>query len=445
MTRWLIRAGIALALAAGMHGALAADACDAPASLDDGWPVESSRAVAGFDAAGLCEVMRGMAGGAVNFHSLLVVRHGRLVAEAYRSGKDERIKDLFRATRTFGPATPHDLRSISKSVTSLLWGIAQAQGRVPPLETPVLSLFPDLAELNRDGREAITLSQMLSMTSGLAWSEWRATSLLDNDEFGLFWRGSQVRYTFDRPMAAPAGSRFDYNGGNTAVLAQILADRVGMPLPEFARRTLFEPLGITDWEWVEDYRGRPLAFAGLRLRPRDLARIGQMVLQHGQWHDRQIVPAEWIAESTRPRIDTGLGLQYGYQWWLGKVEVGGVQQSWIGGIGRGGQRLWIVPGLDMVVVATAGDYNQRAIWRQADALFRQVMATVRPGDGLALSYDGGSSIRAPRALTAVSDVMLPASAGLVLEPVRATLVDGTSDQARCHRFGAYAACTGEGQ
>ncbi|MDO3623454.1 hypothetical protein Q3O98_20455 [Ralstonia pseudosolanacearum] len=79
--------------------------------------------------------------------------------------------------------------------------------RPPPLETPALSLFPDLAALDRDGREAITLSQMLSMTSGLAWNEWRATSLLDNDEFGLFWRGSQVRYTFDRPMAAPAGTR----------------------------------------------------------------------------------------------------------------------------------------------------------------------------------------------------------------------------------------------
>ncbi len=101
-----------------------------------------------------------------------------------------------------------------------------------------------------------------------------------------------------------------------------------------------------------------------------------MVLQHGQWHGRQIVPADWIAESTRPRVDTGLGLQYGYQWWLGRVDVAGAQQLWIGGIGRGGQRLWIVPGLDMVV----GDCNQRAIWQQADALFRQVMATVRPVD-----------------------------------------------------------------
>ncbi|MFV8605017.1 serine hydrolase [Ralstonia pseudosolanacearum] len=137
---------------------------------------------------------------------------------------------------------------------------------------------------------------MLSMTSGRAWNEWRATSLLDNDEFGLFWRGSQVRYTFDRPMAAPAGTRFDYSGDNTAVLAQILAERVGMPLPEFARHALFEPLGITDWEWVADYRGRPLAFAGLRApaRPRPYRADGAAA-----W------AMAWPADRAR-RVDCGI-------------------------------------------------------------------------------------------------------------------------------------------
>ncbi|WP_296228969.1 serine hydrolase domain-containing protein [Ralstonia sp. UBA689] len=376
---WLARAGVAFVLAVCTHIALAAPPCEAPAQLNDGWLTEAS-AAAGFDADRLCAVLRNLANGEANIHSLLVVRHGRLVAEAYHAGKDERVKDLFRTTRTFDATTLHDIRSISKSVTSLLWGIAQGEGKTPPLGTSALSLFPDLADLNRDGREAITLGQMLSMSSGLAWNEWRATSLFNNDEFGLFWHTSQVRYVFERPMAAPAGIQFNYNGGNTAVLAQLLAERVGMPLPEYARKQLFEPLGIADWEWVEDYRGRPLAFAGVRLRPRDLARIGQLVLQHGQWNGQQVVPADWIAESTRPHIDTGIepGLQYGYQWWLGKVVVNGTGQAWIGGIGNGGQRLWIVPGLDMVIVTTAGDYNQRASWKQVEALFEQVMATALP-------------------------------------------------------------------
>ena len=378
MTLRLRSIGIALVLACAGCSASAAPPCDAPVPLSDGWQIEPSPAAAGFDADHLCTILRNFADGDINFHSLIVLRHGRLVAEVYHAGKDERVKDLFRTTRTFDANTLHDIRSISKSVTSLLWGIAQGQGKTPPLDTPVLSLFPELADLNRDGREAITLAQMLSMSSGLAWNEWRATSLFNNDEFGLFWHTSQAHYVLDRPMAARAGAQFNYNGGNTAVLAQLLADRVGMTLPEYARKRLFEPLGITDWEWVDDYSGRPLAFAGVRLRPRDLARIGQLVLQHGQWNGRQVVPAEWIAESTRPHIDTGMGLQYGYQWWLGKVTVSGTEQAWIGGIGNGGQRLWILPGLDMVVVTTAGDYNQRASWKQAETLLDQVMATVQP-------------------------------------------------------------------
>lgn len=93
-----------------------------------------------------------------------------------------------------------------------------------------------------------------------------------------------------------------------------------------------------------------------------------------------MVPTAWIAESTRPHIDTGIepDLRYGYQWWLGKVEAGGAQQDWMGGIGNGGQRLWIIPALDMVVVTTAGDYNQRGSWKQTATLFSEVMATVQP-------------------------------------------------------------------
>ncbi|MFX3583073.1 serine hydrolase [Ralstonia mannitolilytica] len=378
------RGVLLLALACAARTAGAAAPCDAPAPLADGWQIAASPGAAGFDADRLCTVLREVAGGDVNFHSLLVVRGGRLVAELYRTGKDERVKDLFRTTRTFDANTLHDIRSISKSVTSLLWGIAQGQGRVPPPDTPALPLFPELArdmpKLNRDGREGITLGQMLSMSSGLAWNEWRATSVFNNDEFGLFWHTSQVRYVFDRPMAAAAGTQFNYNGGNTAVLAHLLAQRVGMPLPEYARQQLFEPLGITDWEWVDDYRGRALAFAGLRLRPRDLARIGQLVLQHGEWHGRQVVPADWIAESTRPHVDTGIApnLRYGYQWWLGAVPVKGTEQAWIGGIGNGGQRLWVIPALDMVVVTTAGDYNERAIGTQAETLLKSVVAALAP-------------------------------------------------------------------
>jgi CubicO group peptidase (beta-lactamase class C family) len=343
-------------------------------------PPDAASASAGFDALRLCAALREFDGDTANFHGLVIERHGRVVAEAYRRGKDKSIYSLFARTIDFDASARHDVRSISKSVTSLLWGIAQGQHKTPPLTTPALSLFPDLGYLNGEGRQAITLGHLFSMSSGMAWHEPNRYDA-SNDEIGLYWHSSQPRYVFKRPMAAPAGTVFNYNGGGTAVLALLLEQRTGMPLPDFARRYLFEPLGIRDWEWQSDVRGRPLAFAGLRMRPRDLARIGRMVLQRGQWGGRQVVPTEWIEESTQARIDTGDGLRYGYHWWGGTVAAKGTAYAWSAGFGNGGQRLFVVPGLDLVVVITAGDYDDAAIGPRAYRLFQRIAAAVRDQGG----------------------------------------------------------------
>ncbi len=372
---------LALVLTVFMQATIAAP-CDAPENLADGWAIESNSQAAGFDQAKLCEVLKGFAESNINFHSLIIERHGHLVAEAYKRGKDESIYTIFASSKDFDATIRHDVRSISKSVVSLLWGIAQAEGKVPPLNTPVLDLLPALADIKNEGRETITVAHLLTMSSGLDWNE-PSTYNSQNDEFGLYWRTSQSRYLFNRPMAAPAGTRYNYNGGGAAVLAQILSERVGMSLPDYARKVLFEPLGITDWEWVNDVRGRPLAFAGLRLRPRDLARIGRMVLGEkkvrGKWQGKQIVPADWLVESLRGQIDmlNEPGWQYGYQWWVGKVDALGKKQDWSAGFGNGGQRLFLVPELDMVVVATAGAYNKQEIGREAYQLFKRVVGAVR--------------------------------------------------------------------
>lgn len=336
----------------------------------------SAADAAGFDAQRLCALLQEFADETVNYHSLIIERHGRVVAESYRSGKDRSIYSLFARTVSFDASTRHDVRSISKSVTSLLWGIAQGQHMVPPLTTPALSLFPELAYLEGEGREAITLEHLFSMTSGLTWSE-PIRYNASNDELGLYWHSSQPGFVFRRPMAAVAGSKFNYNGGGTAVLALVLERRVGMPLDDFARRYLFEPLGIQDWEWQRDVRGRALAFAGLRMRPRDLVRIGRMVLQNGQCEGRQVVPADWNEASTTGRVDTGDGLRYGYHWWSGTVAAKGERHAWSAAFGNGGQRLFLVPGLDLVVVVTAGAYNDAAIGSHIRRLFDRIAAAVR--------------------------------------------------------------------
>lgn len=330
---------------------------------------------AGFAPQALCEVLEAPLRDKSNVHAVLVMRRGALVAERYYTGADRSIWTPFAHTVRFDASTRHDLRSISKSVTSLLWGIAQGEGRVPGLDTPVLDLYPELADLKTQGRESITLRQLFTMTSGLAWEE-PIRYGLGNDETGLYWRSSQARYLFDRPLAP--SKAFNYNGGATAVLADILARRTGMPLPEYARRKLFAPLGITDSEWQTDLRGRPMAFAGLRLRPRDLAQIGQLLLQRGQWQGRQIVPAAWIDESLLARVDTGDGLRYGYQWWSGMVEAAGGSHRWHAGFGNGGQRLYVVPALELVVVITAGGYDDARSGRHASGVFRAIAAGVNP-------------------------------------------------------------------
>ncbi len=331
---------------------------------------------AGFDAALLCATLADFATTETNFHALVIERHGTVVAQAYRRGKDASIYSLLPWRTSFDASRLHDVRSISKSVTSLLWGIADGAGKMPALSTPVLDLFPAQRQAGGAGREAITLAHLFNMRSGLAWNE-HMPYTFGNDEFGLYWHTSQERYVLERPLIAAPGTLFNYNGGGTALLARVLADRTGMSLRDYARSELFEPLGITEWEWLNDMRGRPLAFAGLRLRPLDLAKLGRLVLQHGQWQGRQIVPAAWIERTLQSPTPTGDGLDYGYQWWAGSVDALGASRRWHGGIGNGGQRLFIVPALDLVVVITAGDYNQYAIGASDRELFGKIAAGLR--------------------------------------------------------------------
>jgi len=346
-----------------------------PAIIGDGWERETPTA-SGFDATRLSALLASAKERENHLHSVLVERHGRLVAELYHSGKDESPYIPFAYRRTFGPTVLHDTRSIGKSLVSLLFGIARQQGKLGDLATPVIIYFPEYAELATPERQAITLEHLLTMSSGLAWDE---GSGFPDDENRLVWKWSPFRYVLSRPLVTAPGSTFRYNSGGTAVLAEALARATGMPFKEFARKHLFEPLGISDWEWTSDLHGRPRVYDGLRMRPRDLAKIGRMVLDHGQWRGRQMVPADWITASLRPRIRTGFDeVQYGYQWWTDTVSWQGRQLTWSAAFGHGNQRLFVVPELDLTVVITAGAYgdDSKTAARRVNALFKDIVATV---------------------------------------------------------------------
>jgi CubicO group peptidase (beta-lactamase class C family) len=312
-----------------------------------------------------------------NIHGVLVARRGSLVFEQYFTGRDRAWVARERRT-AFGPQVKHDLRSITKSVVSLLLGIAIGQKKIAGVDEPALSFFPDYADLHTPEKQRIHLHHLLTMSSGLGWNE--NISHSDPGEGPLGAARDSVRYVLALPVAAPPGMKFNYSGGDTHLLGAVIAQATGQRLRDFARAALFEPLGIADWQWMSYDNGAIAAASGLRLRPRDLLKIGQLVLARGTWNGRQVVPPGWIEQSTRPQIDTADSLLYGYQWWLGRALLEGRELQWVAGFGLGGQRLFIAPALDLVVVVTAGLYatpTQHAVpW---EIFRRYVLASVREG------------------------------------------------------------------
>jgi CubicO group peptidase (beta-lactamase class C family) len=344
-----------------------------PAITDDGWQVRAL-GESGFDIVPLRTLLDAAMGSEANLHSIIIERHGFLVAELYRNGKDKSVYSLFARRRAFGPEVLHDTRSVGKSVIGLLIGIAQAQEKIGVLSTPVLDFFPEYSGQATSEHRAITLQHLLTMSSGLQWHEGGAGR---DDEHRLFWKRSPYRYVLRHPVALPAGERFNYNGGGTALLAEVVARTTQSRFTDFAREHLFEPLGIRDWQWVSDLHGRPMAFNGLRMRPRDMAKLGRLLLNQGSWQGRQIVPAAWVAATLQPRISTGIAdLQYGYHWWAGTVQWQDKPLAWSAAFGNGGQRVFVVPDLDLTVVFTAGAYGDPRSAPYVNALFKGIVATI---------------------------------------------------------------------
>jgi CubicO group peptidase (beta-lactamase class C family) len=358
--------GFAAAFALATSAALAqsselapAQACGTPAAIADGWTTASPESV-GIDGARLCGIAARLQATDADVHAVVVVRHGRLAFEQYFAGNDDPW-GLPDGQYNFDATTKHDMRSVSKSVTSLLVGIAIERKLIAGVDEPVVKFFPEYSTLKTPGWDGITLRHVLTMSSGIKWDENRQWSDPANDEPHLGSESDPVGYVLAKPIAAPADTIWNYNGGGPDLFGNIIERVSGKPFDEFARDALFVPLGITDWEWQKYDNGKFSAAAGLRLRPRDAAKIGQLVLDHGAWNGRQIVPAAWVAQSVAPRFQTigyfGGLFFYGYHWWLGRTLAQDKEVTWIAAMGLGGQRIFIVPDLDLVVMTTSGLYT----------------------------------------------------------------------------------------
>jgi CubicO group peptidase (beta-lactamase class C family) len=333
----------------------------------------------GVDSAAIAKLTADIrAGKYSNIHSLLVLRSGKVVAEEYFQGEDERRGQPLGPVR-FDASTLHDLRSVTKSVTSALFGIAVASGAIPDIEAPALSYFPEYKDLQTADRLRIRLRHVLSMSSGLEWDEdSRPYGDPQNSETAMDAAGDRVRFVLSRPIAAPPGERFRYSGGDTLLLAAVIERATKMRLDQYAEKVLFRPLGIDRYDWIKYPDGTPIAASGLRLLPRDMAKFGVLYLNRGQWQGVQVVPEAWVKASTSPQTkvsDRPFGFQnYGYQWWLGTVRDD-AHTPWIMAVGYGGQRIMLIPSLDLVMVLTAGMYRNRA---QTDITFEILLDGVLP-------------------------------------------------------------------
>ena len=306
-----------------------------------------------------------------NIHSFLVSRNGKLICERYFSGADGRNGFV-----EFDANAIHDLRSVSKSITSALVGIAIDQGHIESIEVPIFEFFPKYTKHITDEKKDITVRHLLTMTAGFEWDqsgshEGEADS--QNSEAQLENSDDFVEYVLSRPMSDPPGGRFNYNSGCTILLAGIIKQATGMHVDEFADRYLFHPLDIYSRYWWKDSTGLPQTHAGLRLRPRDMAKIGQLYLDHGKWRGKQILSASWIDESALSHLESG---QYGFGWWITEFSISGETISSYFGAGNGGQYIFVLPELNMVIVSTGGSYG--GLTPVEEIIEKEVLPAVSP-------------------------------------------------------------------
>ncbi|MEO1495891.1 MAG: serine hydrolase [Planctomycetota bacterium] len=304
-------------------------------------------------------------------HALLIQQHGELQLERYWSGPD--LVYGRPADRDFGPDDLHGTRSCTKSVVGLLVGIAVHEGLLPVLETPAHTLFPDLGLENQKGFSAkhreVTLEHLLTMTDGFDWQQHESDDH-PNNEAELEQSDDVAAYVWSQPMKRAPGEAFNYNSAATALLARAVRRGSGRDIEAFAEEKLFGPLQIEHWEWLHDLDNEPAAHFGLRLTPRDMLKVGQLVLQDGEWNGKQVVPAAWIKEMSDHANGTR---KYRYQWWLEDFSTTEQPARVVAAFGRGGQSIFVLPQQDAVVVLTAGHYDDNRAAGARKNLVRQVI------------------------------------------------------------------------
>lgn len=270
---------------------------------------------------------------------VVVVRGGHLVDEWYAPGE--------------GPESWAASWSVGKSFASTLIGIAIAQGKIPNVDVPMSTYFPEWAGTPKG---AITLKNVLHMESGLKWNEdYDVSSVADSNVIGMGLSADELAYAAGRPLANTPGSTFNYSSGDAMLLSGVIAKATGMSAEAYAQQVLYGPLGMKQVEWWQDAKGHTLTYCCTDTTSRNFARLGLLFLDGGNWNGTQVVPASWVHDATDPTANSNG--HYGYMWWVTTMPE--VQGQIFFANGFDGQKIFVIPSLDLVVVRN-GDYVKSA-------------------------------------------------------------------------------------
>jgi CubicO group peptidase (beta-lactamase class C family) len=282
--------------------------------------------------------------------SMIIVRNGKIVAEAYPHdpGDIDRIQNV---------------KSDTKSFTGILACIALQNGFLDSVNQKLSNIYPEYF-INHQDKTDITIDNALTMRTGCSG---------ENKDSGYerFFTDNSIEYSLSSPWLNTRGVSFYYTDGSPQLISYAIQRKYGKPMADFAEKYLFEPLGIDDWFWQSAKDGITFGASNLNLKPRDMAKFGQMLLQHGRWQNKQIVDSAWVHEATRPHYQAA-GWAYGYYFWI----YPGENVYWAAG--HGGQTIMVAPDKNMVVVVTAWPYVQdNEKWKDNFEfyLYKQVLAS----------------------------------------------------------------------
>jgi len=294
------------------------------------WPVAAPEEQ-GMDSVALAQLVDTIGWG-YKQDSLLIIRHGRIVVEAYYA--------------PYAAGIRHDLRSVTKSFIGTLTAIEIQRGLLEGVDRPVVDLFPDRQISNLDeNKRAMTVQALLDMTSGIRWLERFYTP--DETIMQMYRSPDRTAFVLNQPLTSVPGTQFYYNGGNPYVLSALINKRTGKNAFEFAQEELFGPLGIHDVRWGRvDAQGVTNGEAGLFLTPPDMAKLGYLYLHEGVWDGRQVIPSSWVDRVRQGTIAAGNGFHYANLWWSLPAKDAYMAQ------GRHSQLILVLPKRDVVAVTT---------------------------------------------------------------------------------------------